>query len=230
MNSGRNIGGDMEEIESQQIGISTARSVVSEGESIEDIRNQARQATRDFKSSWRKLAQVLQVIWKEKLYREWGYDTFDQYTMREIAVRKRTAMNLIRSYMFLKNEEPLYLQNSGETSGAQEITPALEAVNTLRYAKKNLSGDEYQKVKNDLVNEGKDPREVKRGLTGLLIKRRKDIDPEKERTSRDRVIIKRFIGALQAFKREIETLYLLPGSIADDIDALINKIEKHISE
>lgn len=52
----------------------------------DEIRNHLRQVTRDFKDSWRNLAQGLQVVYRDKLYREWGYTTFDQYTAKEVHV------------------------------------------------------------------------------------------------------------------------------------------------
>jgi len=192
--------------------------------SADTVRSSVGQATKDFKNSWRNLAMALQVVWKNKLYVKWGYQNFDQYTAKEVRVRKHTAMKLIRSHMFLEKEGPLCLSHDAQQGSAQEITPTLEAVETLQKAKKSLNEDEYREVKKELIDEGKDAREVKKGLKELIMKRRKDIDPEQERTRQNEVTINQFLFKLQRFKAEIKTLNILPGFIADDIEALVNKI------
>lgn len=193
------------------------------------VRVQVAKATRDFKNSWKNLAQVLHVVWKEKLYRNWGYEKFDQFTEKEVHVRKHTAMKLIRSYAFLEKEEPLYLQDSRTEDESDKATPSFDVVNTLQRARKTLGDDDYRKVKSDLLDRGKHLGEVKKDLTQMIMQRRKDVDPEKERTRSNRVAIMRFISDLKKFKREIETLFILPDIIANDIDKLINKVEGYIS-
>jgi hypothetical protein len=202
--------------------------VLLDDENVDAARSNVLRATQDFKNSWRNLAQALQVVWKGKLYTRWGYENFDQYTAQEVHIRKHTAMKLIRSYMFLEKDEPRYLeQQNNDEDSQRRITPTLEMVNTLQRAKRALNEDEYRKVKNDILEEGKDLREVKKDLTSLIINRRKDVDPEEERTRNNKAAVTRFLLTLRTFRREIETLHILPDFIADDINALIDKIEAH---
>ena len=133
-------------------------------------------------------------------------------------------MKLIHSYQFLEKEGPLYLSSDYETQGNNEA-PSYEAVHTLQRAKKNLSDEDYRKVKNDLLKEKKDVGQVKKDLTALILKRRKDINPEEERTRVARVAISKFVATLRSFKQDIETLQILPESIADEISRLIQDIE-----
>lgn len=192
------------------------------------VREQVLQVARDFKNSWRNLARSLNVVWVNKLYKQWGYDTFDKYTEKEIRVRKHTVMKLIRSYQFLQQEEPRYLsnENAQDESGGM---PSLEAINTLQRAKKQLPEEDYKKVKNYLLEGQKDFREVKKDLTALIMKRRKDVDVEGNRTAKGKVIIRDFLKTLRAVKRDVEMLNLLPSYIAQDIGALILRIEDHVS-
>ncbi|MBU1113396.1 MAG: hypothetical protein KKH93_05940 [Candidatus Omnitrophica bacterium] len=192
------------------------------------VREQVVKATRDFKNSWRNLAKVLYLVWDKKLYRNWGYDRFDQFSEKEVHVRKHTAMKLIRSYQFLEKEEPLYLQDSRSEDKPYKATPSFETIATLQRARKTLGDDDYRKVKSDLLDRDKDPAEVKKDLTQLIRQRRKDLDPEEARTRSGRVAIERFISELKKFKRDIETLSVLPEIIAYDIGKLINKIEGYI--
>ena len=185
--------------------------------------------TRNFKNCWRNLAQALQLVWKDKLYREWGYSTFDQYTEKEITMRKHTAMKLIRSYEFLESEKEnlSHTQENSKEDEPREPALTFEAANLLQRAKKTLGDENYQKVKKDLLRENKDTQEVKKDLTALILKRRKDLDPEKERTRQNKFAVNRFLAVLRTFNRDIETLKMLPDSIAAEIKSLIEKIEQH---
>ncbi len=195
--------------------------------SANEVRSQVIQSARNFKESWKDLARSLHIVWEEKFYKEWGYDTFDRYTTKEIHIRKHTAMKLIHSYSFLQKEEIKPLKHQ---DGAAEETTALsfEAVNLLRQAKKNLDNDTYKNIKKDILGEKNNLEDIKKDLT-LLIRQRKDIDPEAERKKQNSIIIKRFLSTLKALKRDIEFLKLLPMPITKNIDELIHKIENQIS-
>ncbi len=193
------------------------------------IRDLVQKATLDFKNSWRNLAQALYTVFNDKLYRNWGYDKFDQYTEKEVHIRKHTAMKLIRSYAFLESEEEsLYIADESENKSSEDRPSlTLEAADILRKAKKSLDADGYQKVKKGIIQEGKESREVKKDLSALIMRRRKDINPEEERTKHRKITINRFLGTLRAFKNEIELLKILPGTIVEEIDHLLKSIQKH---
>ena len=59
------------------------------------------ESAKSFKTSWVELGRSLYSVWKDKLYKEWGYSTMDAYTGKEIGIRKQTAMKLLKSYYFL---------------------------------------------------------------------------------------------------------------------------------
>lgn len=204
-------------------------SAVFPGDNIDDslVREQVSRATRDFKNSWRGLAAVLQVVWKNKLYLRWGYETFDQYTAREVYIRKHTAMKLIHSYQFLQKEEPVYLKDDTESGGGKRRELDFEAVDTLRQARKKLPDKEYRKIRDNLLEDGRDPVEVKKDLTSFIRDREKQVDPERERVRKGKAAIARFLSNLRGFKRETEILRLLPDSIIGDITSLITKIEDY---
>lgn len=192
---------------------------------FEQARSNVLQATRNFKNSWRNLAQALEVVWRNKLYTKWGYSDFDQYATQEVRIRKHTALKLIRSHMFLEKERPEYIERAGDE---ERPAPTFEMVNMLQRAKKVLGSDEYARVKSDLWRGEKPEGEVKKDLVALIGERRKTIDPEQERTRRGKVAVKQFLSILKNFRQEVETLKILPGDIADDITALIDKINSHI--
>ena len=194
-----------------------------------EVRGLVQKATLDFKNSWRNLAQALFTVFNDKLYRNWGYDKFDQYTEKEVHIRKHTVMKLIRSYAFLeKEEESLYIADETEDkSSTDRPSLTLEAADILRKAKRSLDDDGYKQVKKDIIHRGKESREVKKDLTALIMKRRKDVNPEEERTKHRKITINRFLGLLRSFKNEIEVLKILPSTVAKEIEQLLKSIQKH---
>ncbi len=185
---------------------------------------------KDFKTSWIELGRALYSVWKDKLYKEWGYGTIEAYTSKEIGIRKETAMKLLRSYYFLEKEEPDYLKNDYVESADTALVPSYESIDVLRQAKdkKDLDSYDYAAIKKAIFEKGKDAREVKKDLTAL-IRQRKELDPDEARRERRMAVLKRFLGSLKALKREIEISKLASVSIIKEAQSLIEKIENEIN-
>ncbi len=66
---------------------------------------EALNVARRFKTSWVELGGKLFEIRKKKLFEEWGFGKFDDYSQNEIKIKPRTAAKLTASYGFLKKEE-----------------------------------------------------------------------------------------------------------------------------
>ena len=49
-------------------------------------------SAKEFKTSWIEVGRALYAVWKDKLYKGWGYNTIDAYAAKEIGIRKQTAM------------------------------------------------------------------------------------------------------------------------------------------
>lgn len=181
---------------------------------------------KDFKTSWIELGRALYAIWNDRLYRDWGFNTFEGYTAKEIGIRKNTALKLVRSYMFLEKEESWCLDQDKQADMPASQVPSYEAVNVLRQAKdnKNIEPADYDTLKSSVFEGGKDHLEVKKDLTAM-IKRREELDPEEERTERRRKVVRRFISSLKSAKTEMSSLKLLPKTLIEQAEDLINKIE-----
>ncbi|MFA6321487.1 MAG: hypothetical protein WCY36_06505 [Candidatus Omnitrophota bacterium] len=195
----------------------------------DSIRYRVLQSAKNFKTSWIELGQSLYTVWKDKAYKEWGYLTFDAYTQKEIGIKKPTAMKLLKSYYFLEKEEPAYLQKEYSESQPPASVPSYEAVNLLRLAKsKNtLDQDDYQRVKKDVFQEGKDPGQVKKDLTSL-IRQREELTPDEARQRRKFTVIKRIISTLKTLKTDAEAQKLLSVDLVKDISGLIRKLETEL--
>ncbi len=201
-----------------------------DGIDSKSLRYQVLQNVKDFKTSWIGLGQALYTVWKDKLYKEWGYNQFDTYASKEIGIRKQTAMKLLKSYYFLEKEEPKYLGKNLSEDITPAKVPSYETVDALRLAsrRKDIDRTDYVRMKEKVFESGKDARDVKATLT-QLIKRREELEPEEARAKRRMAVIKRLVSLLKSVREEIRIGKLLPVEIIKDADRLIAKLESEIS-
>jgi len=201
-----------------------------QGIDVNSLRYRILETAKNFKTSWIDLGQALYSVWKDKLYKEWGYIAFDTYTAREIGIRKPTAMKLIRSYYFLEKEEPSYLKKDYVESANVASMPSYESIDVLRLAKnkKTLDNEDYDNLKKDIFEKGKDVRQLRRDLSAI-IKQREELDSEEERQKRKFATVKRLLSTLKNLKKEIEVMKLLPSTIVKETENLIKDIESNIS-
>jgi len=182
-----------------------------------------------FKTSWIGLGQALYSVYKDKLYREWGYGNFDIYTSKEIGIRKQTALKLLKSYFFLEKEDPNYLKKDYNEGADATSVPTYESIDVLRLAskKKELDKEDYDKIKKKVLESGKDAREVKKDLTAL-IKSREELLPEEAWQKKKLAQVKRCISLLKSVSMEIKASKLLPAKITADVDKIVHKLEAEI--
>lgn len=184
---------------------------------------------KNFKSSWVELGRALYSVYKDKMYKEWGYTTFDIYTVKEIGIRKQTALKLLRSYMFLEKEEPQYLRKGyiEETDAAK--VPSYESVDVLRQAKnkKGLDKEDYEHIKKEIFEDGQDAQKVRKDLTAL-IRERKELDPQEALEKRKTATVRRLVSVLKSLKKEAELLKLLPVALLKETAELISRIEEEL--
>jgi len=65
------------------------------------LRGQLVDLAKNFKTSWVQLGQALYPVWKDKLFFGWGHDKFEQYTQKELGLKKTTALKLLKTYFFV---------------------------------------------------------------------------------------------------------------------------------
>jgi len=196
---------------------------------VNSLRYHILESAKNFKCSWIELGRSLYSVWKDKMYKEWGYISFDIYAAREIGIRKQTAMKLLKSYYFLEKEEPQYLKNEYTDSAKPVNLPSYESVNLLRQAKNNKSLDEhdYRDLKKEVFEKGKDVQEIKKNL-GVIIRQRQELDSEEVAEKKKSSVLKRLLGRLRALKQEVAVLKLLPAPLVKDLDTLIKNIDQEI--
>ncbi|MBL7068869.1 MAG: hypothetical protein ISS34_03330 [Candidatus Omnitrophica bacterium] len=210
----------------------TIESIEKRMDNIEPdtLRYRILQNARNFKTSWIDLGQALYSVWKDKLYKEWGYGKFEIYAAKEIGIRKATALKLIKSYYFLEREEPRYVDKEYTGESQPASVPTLESVDVLRLAsrKKELDREDYSRIRKDVLELGKDARETKRDIT-TLIKQREELEPEEAWRKKRITVLKRFLSTLRSIKTELKTTKLLSAQITKDLESLISKVESEVT-
>lgn len=191
-------------------------------------RHKVLSSAKSFKTSWFDLGQSLYSVWRDRLYKEWGYATFDAYTTKEIGIKKPTAMKLLKSYYFMEKEEPNYVEKVASPEDPASV-PTYDAINLLRLAKnkKTLDGGDYAHLRREVLEMGREASLVKKDLTSL-IKQREELEPDEARHKKRMGILKRLITSLKSLRADIENSKLLPVATIKEISGLIHKIELEI--
>ncbi|MCP4650655.1 MAG: hypothetical protein GY853_11325 [PVC group bacterium] len=190
------------------------------------------ECVKSFKSSWIELGQYLMTVHRDKTYKEWDYMTFEAYCTKEIGIRKQTAMKLLRSYYFLEQEEPEYLNKESLTAKDPQNIPSYESVNVLRQAKNNkeLGIADYREIKRKVLEEGNPEREVKDVYRQMVRSIQEEVDdPETARKKRRMMHVQRMLGSLNSIKREAEMNKFLSGPVLKELEKIIEKIKVEVS-
>ncbi|MCQ9207951.1 MAG: hypothetical protein NG712_01020 [Omnitrophica bacterium] len=189
------------------------------------LRHQVLKNVKSFKTSWIELGQALYAVWKDKLYKDWGYSKFEAYTAKEIGIRKQTALKLLRSYFFLEKENPRYLTKDYNQDADAASVPTYESIDLLRRVgnKKELDRMDYENIKKNVLERGKDALVVKKDLTAL-IKQRQELLPEEAWQKKRLTLLKRSLSVLKSLSQEIKVAKMFSAQVVKDIDKLISKL------
>lgn len=195
------------------------------------LRYQVLQSARHFKTSWIELGNFLQTVWHDKHWKGWGYTSFESYCTRELAIKTSTALKLLRSYYFLESEEPAFLKTRFVDSDKVVTLPSVDSVDILRLAhsRKNLDDDDYQMLRESVLEKGEEPKEVRYQLRNIL-ESYAGAKPEGEEEKRRRATINRFLGVLKTIRKEMEIASMLSPKTIRDIDRLVEVIAREISK
>ncbi len=195
----------------------------------ESLRYQTLQSARRFKTSWIELGQYLQTVWRDKHYKSWGYESFESYCNKEIAIKQSTALKLLRSYYFLEREEPSFLKTKLADSDNVVKLPSCDSVDILRLAKdkKGLNEKDYKTLRYRVIDEAEEPKEVRSELRSIL-ESYPEAHSEDEKRRKQQGSVKRLLGTLKNLRKEVEDSGLLSKKLTMEIDQLIVKIESEL--
>lgn len=124
----------------------------------------------EFKRSWVRLAKHLAEIRAGKLYREWGYRTFEAYGKHELHLKKETVTKLVRSYEFLNQHERQTLDQV-EREADEEVVeapppelPSYQALDILAEARQNpnLPEADYRELRDQVFRDDPPPSTLRK--------------------------------------------------------------------
>jgi hypothetical protein len=195
----------------------------------EVLRTQILDYSKRFKTSWLELGQNLYSVWRDKLFQAWNFDKFEDYCEQEVGLKKSIALKILKSYIFIEEEEPAYLNKDFNEDREPPRVPGYEEINVLRNArnKKELTKDDYHHLRNQVFEKGQQAGDLRKELATIM-KERKPVDPEEERDKRKAIALKRIVHNLKVFKKDMDTLQLIPDDLISESEALALKLEEHI--
>jgi len=199
-------------------------------EQTDELRAHLSEHAKTFKLAWVQLGQGLYSVWRDKIYHTWEFEKFEDYVVRELGLKKPLALKLVKTYFFVEQEEPVYLKKEFSETRNTAVIPGLESLDVLRLARnhRELTREDYTKLRKDIFEKGKEASLVKKDLTAI-IKERKKVDPEQERENRHDQSIRRLVAALKTFKKDMETLKLGEPQLIEEAEDLLERLEGQYS-
>ena len=195
----------------------------------DELRVKTVEIAKKHKSSWIELGQHLFSIYKNKLFKEWGYQAFETYCRKELGIKETTASKLLKSYSFLEKEEPRIVKPEFPQEENPRKIPDYEAVNLLRLAKdnKNIPTSDFAELRQEVLNEGKEPKEIRAQVKKILEAQKPKDTPEAKDQKRNSVL-RRLVGFLNGAKTQLEEEDLVPDYLIKQIEALTAKLEDQL--
>ncbi len=183
-------------------------------------RYQVLDTARRFKSSWVQLGEQLLKVNSQHLFRQWGYDSFEDYCAKEVRIKKPTAQKLTLAYRFMEKDEPGLLARRSEL----KPLPDYRSVDLLRQAReeKDFSEEEYGELRKAIVEEERSHPTV--------LKRFKEVAAARDDTPPDPIIhLKASLSAARRLETSLRAVEGLPASCHEPIGPIIVELEGRLA-
>jgi len=172
-----------------------------------------------FKSSWVELGEKLLLIQQSAQFREWGYDSFEDYCSREIRIKKPTAQKLTLAYRYMEKDEPELLARQTEL----KPLPDFRSVDLLRQAReeKAFSDEEYAELRRAVIEEERSHPTV--------MKRFKEVAAAHAEEPPDATVpLKAALAAARRLETALRSLPDLAAAQGGAIDELVALLEERL--
>jgi hypothetical protein len=175
---------------------------------------------RRFKASWLELAEALTHVRKHDTWKNWGFESFEQYASRELKLRQETVDKLTGSYAFLQRRAPAVLKRDGVI----DSIPSYQAVDFLRRAEEQDGAPEEAVVaiRKKVLDEGVPLPSVSREYKDVVF----PID-EDTRDKRDKTALRH---AAHKLKDALASTRAVPKHLASDVTAKLDELLEAIAE
>jgi hypothetical protein len=184
-------------------------------------RYQVLDTAKRFKSSWVELGDKLLRVSSGTMYREWGYQSFEEYCVQEIRIRKQTAEKLTLAYRFMEKHEPALLERREDP----RPLPDFRTVDLLRQAReeKGFSDEEYATLRKSAVEEERSHPTV--------LKRFKEVTSSRGDVLPDPATpLKTTLAAARRLETLLSDVANLPGEYGNQLAGLIGYLEGELKK
>ncbi|ALC15817.1 hypothetical protein DSOUD_1031 [Desulfuromonas soudanensis] len=172
-----------------------------------------------FKSSWVELGEELLKVSTKNLFRQWGYNSFDDYCTQEVRIKKPTAQKLTMAYRFMEKEEPELLAREREL----KPLPDYRSVDLLRKAReeKDFTQEEYADLRKAVIEEDRShPAVLKRFKEVAAAKSDEEPPPE--------IHIKASLSAARRLDTALRTVAGTPEEFSSTVAELVGWLEEQL--
>lgn len=184
-------------------------------------RYQVLDTAKRFKSSWVELGERLLQVNSRSLYREWGYESFADYCVQEIRIKKPTAEKLTLAYRFLEKREPEVLAQRNEL----KPLPDFRSVDLLRQAseEKGFTDEEYADLRKCVFDDERSHPTV--------LKRFKEVTAARGEEPTDPLApLRACLAAARRLDTALRGAEGLPAAFRDQTTSLIAYLEEELAE
>lgn len=194
------------------------------------FRREVWNAAKRFKSSWTELAALLVKVRREALHEQWGYPSYEGYCLKELHIRKQTALKLASGYAFLEKHEREVLE------GPPEARPSFEVVEVLARAEERgqLSEEEYAEIREEIWNDPRPAVSVARELAQRWPSNDSEGSSRKsasgEEAPANDQVLRKFATAARKLAEEMTRVPRVPFAIRDRAAALADDLETLATE
>ena len=197
----------------------------------EEIRDKTLQTAKSYKASWIELGRYLQTIYKDKMYKGWGFLAFETYCKKELGMKEAMASKIIKSFSFLETEEPKLTKPEFFQKEESRPVPDLDALNTLRLAKanKNIPQEDFADIRESVLEKGAGQQEI-RAKVKQIIEDAQDTTSMEFRKSKRNAVLRRALSSLIAVQRECAQSKMVPDYLIKQISDLAVKLEDQLQD
>lgn len=185
----------------------------------ESDRYQVLATAKRFKSSWVELGEKLLRVSREGLFRQWGYDSFEEYCSREVRIKKPTAEKLTLAYRYMEKDEPELISRRTEL----KPPPDFRSVDLLRRAREeeDFNDEEYAELRRAVVEEERShPTVLKRFKEVSAARSDEPIDPK--------IPLKAALAAARRLDSALHALPQPPEQHLENLSGLIANLEEEL--
>lgn len=183
-------------------------------------RYQVLATAKQFKASWVQLGEKLVRVNSSGMFKDWGYESFEDYCAKEIRIRKPTAQKLTLAYHYMEREEPELLGRKEEL----KPLPDYRSIDLLRQAKeeKNFTEQEYSDLRKAIV-------EDERSLPTVQKQFKEVVATHEEPEENPLLHAKAALSAARRLATALRSAQDVPEAYHDQAEAMVAHLEAQVA-